>query len=204
MENPYKTLGVEQDATLEEITRAYRRLSAKYHPDRNPDPDAARMQTEVNDAYAILADSVKRAEWDATSGSSAMKNAIDMLQHEFDTLIELNRDGDLIKALKEQCQSKRERATVAKAHAKAQKKKLEGRLLALRGPSNNDFLRGVIERKIRVHEFAISHCDEAFEALDVADKLLQAYSYVEQAEEPKYGATLVGGRHGQILWYQKD
>ena len=205
MENPYKVLGVEQDATVEQIMMAYRRKSAKFHPDRNPDnPEAARCQQEVNDAYAILSDPAKRAEWDETSGSSAKKNAIDMLQHEFDTLIELNREGDLIKALKEQCRSKRDRGTVARSHAKSQKKKLEARLLALRGPSNNDFLRAVLERKIHQHEFAISQIDEAFEALDIAEKLLLAYSWIDQ--DPGAGITglLGSGRPGQVMWYQKD
>ena len=51
-EDPYKILGVNPDASDEEIKRAYRALAKKYHPDRNPgDQEAARKMQEVNAAY---------------------------------------------------------------------------------------------------------------------------------------------------------
>ena len=50
--DPYQVLGVSPDSNEEEITRAYRRLAKKYHPDRNPDDqEAARRMQEVNAAY---------------------------------------------------------------------------------------------------------------------------------------------------------
>lgn len=50
--DPYKVLGVSPDASEEEITKAYRRLAKKYHPDLNPgDETAAEKMSEVNAAY---------------------------------------------------------------------------------------------------------------------------------------------------------
>lgn len=50
--NPYKVLGLEDGASKDEVTRAYRKLAKKYHPDLNPgDEEAAKKMAEVNAAY---------------------------------------------------------------------------------------------------------------------------------------------------------
>ena len=55
MRDPYEVLGVSKDATEEEITKAYRKLAKKYHPDLNPDNrEAAKMMAEVNAAYDLI------------------------------------------------------------------------------------------------------------------------------------------------------
>jgi len=52
MTDPYKVLGVSPSASMEEITKAYRRLAKKYHPDVNPgDEEAAKKMSEINAAY---------------------------------------------------------------------------------------------------------------------------------------------------------
>lgn len=51
---------------MPEIRRAYRMLVQKYHPDVNPDPSAAIMIREVNEAYEILSDAQKKIEYDNT------------------------------------------------------------------------------------------------------------------------------------------
>lgn len=61
----YEVLGVKKTSTIEEIKRAYRTLSKKYHPDRNPnDPSAEAKFKEVQHAYSVLSDSKKRAQYD--------------------------------------------------------------------------------------------------------------------------------------------
>ncbi len=61
----YEVLGVGRDAEQEEIKRAYRRLALKYHPDRNPgDEEAEEKFKEATEAYEVLRDSDRRAQYD--------------------------------------------------------------------------------------------------------------------------------------------
>ncbi|WP_374349275.1 molecular chaperone DnaJ [Chitinimonas sp.] len=61
----YEILGVNRDASDEDIKKSYRKLAMKYHPDRNPDSkDAEDKFKEAKEAYEILSDSQKRAAYD--------------------------------------------------------------------------------------------------------------------------------------------
>jgi molecular chaperone DnaJ/curved DNA-binding protein len=62
----YDVLGVDEDASPEEIKKAYRDLARKHHPDRNPDdPNAEETFKKIQKAYSILSDEEKRQRYDA-------------------------------------------------------------------------------------------------------------------------------------------
>lgn len=64
-EDYYKILGVAADASADEIKKAYRKLALETHPDRNPnDARAEERFKKINEAYGVLADSQKRAQYD--------------------------------------------------------------------------------------------------------------------------------------------
>ncbi|HJM82407.1 MAG TPA: DnaJ C-terminal domain-containing protein [Nitrospinota bacterium] len=61
----YEILGVGRSASETEIKKAYRRLAKKYHPDKNPEDKTAEIKFKsISEAYAVLSDSDKRAQYD--------------------------------------------------------------------------------------------------------------------------------------------
>ena len=60
----YEVIGVDRNATADEIRKAYRRLARKYHPDVNKSEDAATRFAEMQEAYEVLSDAEKRKAYD--------------------------------------------------------------------------------------------------------------------------------------------
>jgi molecular chaperone DnaJ len=71
----YEVLGVNKDASEEEIKKAYRKLAMKYHPDRNPDnPKAEEQFKEAKEAYEMLSDDQKRGAYDSYGHAGVDQN----------------------------------------------------------------------------------------------------------------------------------
>lgn len=64
MSDHYQTLGVERDASQQDIKRAYNRLARELHPDHNPSPEAEERFKQVNHAYDVLSSADKRSAYD--------------------------------------------------------------------------------------------------------------------------------------------
>jgi curved DNA-binding protein len=60
----YQTLGVDRNASADDIKKAYRKLVRKYHPDVSKAGDADKKTKEINEAYGVLGDAEKRAAYD--------------------------------------------------------------------------------------------------------------------------------------------
>lgn len=69
----YETLGVDKNASAEEIRRAYKKLAKKYHPDISKEKDAEEKLKSINEAYSVLSDPEKKQKYD-TYGSEAFSN----------------------------------------------------------------------------------------------------------------------------------
>ena len=75
IEDPYKVLGLDRNATDEEVKQAYRRLAKKYHPDLNPgDQEAARKMQQVNEAYDQIKNPEKYARQSAPGSQGGQYN----------------------------------------------------------------------------------------------------------------------------------
>lgn len=72
MKNYYEVLGISKTASADEIKKAYRNLAFKYHPDRNSGDKAAEEKfKEINEAYDVLSDEKKRADYDSFGTSNS-------------------------------------------------------------------------------------------------------------------------------------
>lgn len=71
MRDPYQTLGVKKNANTEEIKAAFRKLAKEHHPDRGGDSEKFK---QINEAYAILSDNQKKAQYDASANSPFGQN----------------------------------------------------------------------------------------------------------------------------------
>jgi curved DNA-binding protein len=79
MKNFYEILGVQENATADEIKKAYRKLAVQYHPDKNPDDKQAEERFKsIADAYDTLGDEQKRAKYDRQRNFQGQDNL-----HEF-------------------------------------------------------------------------------------------------------------------------
>jgi molecular chaperone DnaJ len=70
----YEVLGIERNATDEDIKRAFRKLAFKYHPDHNHNDSSGEAFKEINEAYEVLSDREKRAAYDRY-GHAGMESA---------------------------------------------------------------------------------------------------------------------------------
>ena len=71
----YEVLGVSRDATEADIKKAFRRKARELHPDVNKAPDAEDQFKELNEAYDVLSDANKRAQYDRFGTVSAASSA---------------------------------------------------------------------------------------------------------------------------------
>lgn len=85
----YEVLGVQKNATTDEIKKAYRNLAFKYHPDRNPDDKAAEEKfKQISAAYDVLGDETKRRNYDLggyTGNENNYQQAYNQYQYDSST-----------------------------------------------------------------------------------------------------------------------
>ncbi len=92
MKNYYAILGVRRNATTDQIKRAYRRLAKQYHPDVNPSPEAHRIFIEVQEAYEVLSDPVRRQQYDQSFVHSYEQTSYSQTYHRPRTSYRPERD----------------------------------------------------------------------------------------------------------------
>ena len=101
----YRVLEVDRQASAKDLKAAYKKLSLKWHPDKNSDPDAQSKFIEISEAYSVLSDPAKRKSYDTfgasggdggefSSGTFTAEDAAAMFDTFLDELEEYMQDAD--------------------------------------------------------------------------------------------------------------
>ncbi|GAC1323796.1 MAG: hypothetical protein NVS3B11_16820 [Collimonas sp.] len=77
MKDYYAVLGIDSDATASALKSAYRKKASEFHPDRNTAPDAPARFRDIQEAYDLLSDAVKRQEYDENRRRSLLENPLE-------------------------------------------------------------------------------------------------------------------------------
>jgi molecular chaperone DnaJ len=90
MQSHYETLGISKSASLDEIKSAYRKLSKQFHPDVNKDDGAEEKFKQINEAYSVLSDPTKKAEYERQNVPTSNFNEYNFVKtQQFNTPVNL-------------------------------------------------------------------------------------------------------------------
>ncbi|MDR2823154.1 MAG: DnaJ domain-containing protein [Mycoplasmataceae bacterium] len=90
----YEVLGINKNASADEVKRAFRRLAMQYHPDRNKQPDAESKFKEINEAYEVLSDQTKRSTYDQYGHEGLNQQGFDGNVNPFDIFNQFFKGGN--------------------------------------------------------------------------------------------------------------
>ncbi len=99
--NYYQILGVSQDASAEDIKKAFRRMALQYHPDRNPEnvQEAGEKFKEINEAYEVLSDEQRRWQYDRLASLSSYPRRTMTMEDIFNENIESESVLEMLRKL---------------------------------------------------------------------------------------------------------
>ena len=196
MKTYYQILGVREDATADEIRKAYKSLAQKLHPDKNPDENARLLFNQIQQAYRVLNNAESRAHYDQTGDdpdtghieSQARTIVIAHLRDFIQQTIQAHVNGQQAPGLHKfvlSARQKRDQAieqkrgikkAIQKAHAMA------GKITAKQG---ENYAIGIIEDMAKGLERDLENTTKNIEIHSKAIRTLEQY---EMEEEPLLAA----------------
>ncbi len=195
----YAVLGVDKNATSEQIKKAYKKLANKFHPDK-PEGDEEIFK-RINKAYETLIDPLKRQSYDITGiyeGTDAIhvKSARDSIELAVFNIINQNEANieyvDIVQTIKQNIHN--DKMTSAENEKKI--KKLITRLNKNKERAAGNLVISAFDKQINGQEDQLTQILNNRKVLDIADKLINscAYRFDEKPEQPVPGF--------QVRYYQ--
>lgn len=201
--NPYTVLGVSPGDSDEEIRRAWREAAMKAHPDR-PGGSAEKMSA-INEAYQILCDPARRAQFDAGNGTtqqvSLERRAKDFLLPMVSLIIRsVPPSQNMVALLLNGLANQKKALADSRCKTLAEIEGLRQRLRRLKGPPEN-FIEDLIREEIGKGERLLITYDADELVMGKAVEILKEFSYEEEPTGPRllltpYGQSLLPG-YGQ-------
>ena len=191
-ESLYDVLGVKSDATPKEITRAYRRLARKHHPDANPgDTDATGRFRAVQDAYDVLSDESRRAAYDRDGTTTAPPpngGAAEILSVVGNALLDILHDCskgwasvgeiDVVGKLRERVEGFVSQTKESRGNLTRGEKVLASAVDRFQVDDGEpNLLRDVVADKLRACRASLAQCDAELEKLKMVQKYLKKCRY---------------------------
>lgn len=176
----YETLGVQPDATTEEIKAAYRRSAAKAHPDKGGSNE---KMAAVNKAYQVLSSAESRAQYDQTGEDPGAPQdaAAEMLMELFDLAIS-QCDGDVVKFVHSRLKDATDELKIKREDCERGIKKLEKKAgrVKVKGSGTNLF-QMLLDKKISDQKARLAAITRTTDHVKAARSLMDHYEsgYVE-------------------------
>ena len=183
--NHYKTLGVSEHASADEIKRAYRSKARETHPDKGG--NSAEFAT-VAEAYEVLTDPERKLLYDAT-GADEQKpvesEARQLLAQLFAKHVLATKPGKVLKAIQADLDGFARVFKQQTVEFKSQLEKLEARRLNISTTDTVNFAQIVIDNEIKNLKLALIEIDHKVEVRSLLLKMLETYTEETEISEPE-------------------
>ena len=196
MQTLYEILGVPKDASHAVIRVAYKKLASQFHPDKNlDDPDATAKFQEIQQAYAILVDPVKRKRYDETGAMGEERSVQEMAVEMVDAIfVEIAESKHFTKM--NYFPLVREKITFAKTAAEADIRSFTNRIehleyLKEHAIAGSTLIEALTNRQ-RIAEHNLAHAKEAIPVMEEALTYLDKCSWNGEECPPAMNITLGG------------
>lgn len=182
----YAILGLDENATPEEIKKAYKKRAAKHHPDK--EGGNSELMQKVNKAYACLSDPGKKAKYDETGTDdpnelTLHQQAANIFMTEIANLLTSYYKGNFIKKAKQEISSKLLKIHEQKQKIESNKAFLEFKLSRIKCNKGEDLIKSILDRNLLALSVNLKLLSEAVEYTTLARDMCDNYESLDKDPE---------------------